>query len=174
MATSALKSVTLTNLSLSPPKKATTGEGSAGYLRSVNEYLTPLDGDAAGSTYKYVRIPTNAKVKHVKFEAGAMTAGTVGIGLYYSDAADGTQPSLAGTAVNASFFASLVSLATAFGITDVTNESGSYPANLRNKPIWEAAGLASDPGGFFDVVATVVTTAITTGALTGLEVQYVE
>ena len=174
MATSALKSTSLTNLALTPPTKATVGEGAAGPLRSVNDHVTAVDADAVGSTYKFVRIPSNAKVKHLFFEAGAMTAGKVNVGLYYSTDNDGTQPSLQGTAVDAAFFASDVDLASAVAITDIVNESGSYTADKRNEPIWQAAGLSSDPGGFFDVVATVHTTAITTGALMGVEAQYVE
>lgn len=174
MGTSALKSASLTSLALTPPFKSTTGEGSSGYLRSINDYVTTVSADAAGSTYKYVRVPTNAKVKHVFFEAGAMTAGKVNIGVYYSSDNDGTQPALQGTVAVADFFASDVDCASAVPVTDVTNESGTYTADKHNKPLWEALGLASDPGGFFDVVATVHTTAVTTGALTGVEVQYVE
>ena len=174
MATSALKSTSLTNLALTPPTKATTGQGAAGPIRSINDYITAVDADAVGSTYKFVRIPSTAVVKHVNFEAGAMTAGKVNIGLSYSSDNDGTQPSLQGAVISAAFFASDVDLASAVPVTDVTNESGSYTADKRNLPIWEAAGLSSDPGGFFDVVATVHTTAVTTGALMGLEVQYVD
>ena len=40
--------------------------------------------------------------------------------------------------------------------------------------LWEALGLASDPGGWFDIVATVVTTAVTTGTgIMTLEAEFV-
>ena len=47
--------------------------------------------------------------------------------------------------------------------TEVVNESTQYSMNERVLPLWQAAGLSADPGGLFDVVATVVTTDVTTG-----------
>jgi hypothetical protein len=35
--------------------------------------------------------------------------------------------------------------------------------NKRQKQLWDALGLTSDPGGFIDVVAVVHTTDVTTG-----------
>jgi hypothetical protein len=46
---------------------------------------------------------------------------------------------------------------------------GARPLAKRQQPIWQAAGLTVDPGGFFDVVAT-ATATVNTGARMGVEV----
>jgi hypothetical protein len=58
------------------------------------------------------------------------------------------------------FFATAIDCASAVAPTDVTNESGTYTIDKRNQPIWQAVGLTTDPGGYFDIVATVVTTTL--------------
>ena len=76
-------------------------------------------------------------------------------------------------ATGSQFFASAIAVASAVPITNVTNESGNYTLAKRNQSLWQALGLASDPGGFFDIVA-VVQTAVTTGlGRIGVRVQYV-
>lgn len=177
MGTSALKSTPITNLDSVPVVPNTTGEGGPGYLRSVDGFITTVAADAAGSTYRLVRLPSNAKVKSVFLESEAQAAGAVNMSVYYSDSAsDGTSPANQGLIVPTTgdqFFASDVSVASAVA-TDVTNESGNYPMSKRPLPLWSALGLASDPGGFFDIVAVVHTTAITTGAARlGTRVTYV-
>lgn len=173
MATEALKSTAITNLDSSPVSANDTGEGADGFLRLVGDYVTTTSGVTAGSTYQIVRIPTNAKVKEVITEGEAMTAGAFDVGLYYSSStSDGTQASVQGTAVDADFFATAVSFASAVTPTNITNESGTYTLNKRNQPIWQAAGLSSDPGGFFDLVFT-STATVTAGARMGASVRYV-
>jgi len=173
--TSNLKSASITNLDSIPTVANNTGEGAPAFLRVVDDYVTTLSGDNTTSTYKVVRIPSNAVVKSVKIENEAMSAGDVEVGLYYSDSTvDGTPVGVQGTVLNATFFATSVSLASAAGPTDVTNESGSYTLNLRSEPIWQAAGLTADPGGFLDIVLTVVTAGITTGARVGIRCDFAE
>lgn len=177
--TSTLKAPGITNLDATPPLANTTGEYGAGYLKTVDGFVIPLAADNAGSTYQLVRIPTNAKVKSISLESEAQGAGKVNISVYYSDGVnDGTSASNSGKIVPTTgdqFFASDVDLSSAYGPTNVTNESGNYPLNLRALPLWSALGLATDPGGFFDLVAVVHTTAITTGTgRLGLRCDYVE
>lgn len=159
MTTEALKSTPVTNLDTDPPVANTAGEGAPGRLLEVSGYVTVSASMAAGSTYQLCRIPSNCKVKSVIFESGAQGAGKFNLGLYYST---GPYNSTL-TAVSAAFFASDIDCASAVGATEVVNESGTYTVDKRNMPIWQAAGLTSDPGGFFDVVATVHTTDVTTG-----------
>ena len=59
--------------------------------------------------------------------------------------------------------ASDISCASAVASADVINESGNYTVDKRGKQLWDALGLTTDPGGFFDIVAVVHTTAVTTG-----------
>lgn len=165
MGTSHLKSTPITNLDSTPVVPNTTGEGAPGYVRSVQGYVTAVAADAAGSTYQLARIPSNAKFQEVWFENEAQGAGKVQLGLYYSDSAvDGTQVSLQGTVIDVKFFSDDIDLTSAILPTNkVFGTGGTNTLDKRNQPAWQAAGLTSDPGGFFDVVATVHTTAITTG-----------
>jgi hypothetical protein len=176
MATSHLKSTAITNLDAVPASRATSGEGAKGYMEEVTGYVTVLAADAAGTTYQLVRIPSNAKVKRVFLVSQAQGAGKVNVGLYYSTALnDGTPSDKASalTEVDADLFATDVDLASAVA-TDVTNESGTYTIDKWNQPIWQAAGLSADPGGFFDVSLTVHTTDVTTGTgKAGVSVTFV-
>jgi hypothetical protein len=179
MTTEALKSTPITNLDTVPVVANTTGEGGPGHLRSVNGYVTVSASMAAGSTYRLVRVPSAAKVKQVLFESEAQGAGAFNLSVYYSDSTvDGTQPVNQGVIVPTTgdqFFASDIDCSAAVVQQDKTNESGNYTLALRNKPLWSALGLTSDPGGFFDIVAVVHTTAVTTGTgKLGVCVNYVE
>lgn len=184
MGTSTLKSAAITNLDATPVVQQTTGEGGPGYIREAcGGFVTAVAADAAGSTYRLTRIPSNAKVKHVFLTSEAQGAGAVQIGVYYSDSTvDGTQPSLQGLVVpttGVNFFANDVSIAALVNSVDQvfqnTATAGANNPSLANQPLWQALGLTSDPGGYFDIVATVHTTAITTG--TGriqIAVQYID
>lgn len=165
MGTSALKSVPITNLDSTPVVPNTTGEGAPGYVRSAYGYVTAVAADAAGSTYRLVRVPSNAKVQSLQFQSEAQGAGKVQLGLYYSTSTvDGTQKSLQGTVIDVKFFSDDIDCASAVLPGEkVFFTGGSNTPDKRNQPLWQAAGLSSDPGGFFDVVATVHTTAVTTG-----------
>lgn len=180
--TSHLKSPAITNLDTIPPFTTSTGEGSQGYLREISGFVTTVSADAALSTYQLVRIPTNAKVKRLALAWGAAGAGKVQVGLYYSDSTvDGTAPANQGLVVptnGVAFFASDIDLTSASGYVDETVQNqatgGANTPALVNTPLWQAVGLTSDPGGFFDIVATVHTTAITTGALLGASCSFVD
>lgn len=177
MGTSALKSTPITNLDAIPVVPQTTGEGAPGYIRSVSGFVTAVAADAAGSTYRLCRVPSNAKMASVMFESEAQGAGKVQVGLYYSDSTvDGTQPSLQGTVIDAKFFSDDIDCTAAVLPKDIIfNTGGSNTLDKRNQPAWQAAGLTSDPGGYFDVVATVHTTAVTTGTgKLGVRASYVD
>lgn len=173
MAVSALKSVPVTNLDSIPVVPNTSGEGGPGNLRYAEGFVTALAADSIGSTYRLARVPSNAKIKSVWLESEAQAAGATNVGVYYSDSTlDGTASANQGLVVSASLFAAAVSLAAASS-ADVTNAGGTYTLDKRTQPLWQAAGLTADPGGFLDIVAT-LSTAITTGTgKTGVRVEYV-
>lgn len=165
-----VKSTSITNLDATPVVRNTEGEGGQGTLRHIGDYATTTANIV--QLVALARIPSTAKVKAVYLEAAAQTQGTFDVGLYYSTGAlDGTPAANAGTAVDLDFFATAVVCSSAVGRTDVTNESGTYTVAKRNQPIWQAAGLSVDPGGFFDVVFTSMNT-ITTGGLVAAEVLF--
>lgn len=175
--TSHLKSAPITNLDAIPAVQNTAGIGAPGELRQVDGFASSVSGDLAGSTYQLVRIPSNAKVKTVIWESAAMGAGKISLSVYYSDATqDGTAKANQGLVVpttGATFFASQIDCTSAIPQTNEVNQSGNYPIAYRQKELWDALALSADPGGYFDIVAVVDTTAITTGAAMYLKVDYV-
>jgi hypothetical protein len=177
MAVDHVKSTSITTLDTSPPAGVTAGKGAPANLRVVDDYVTLVAASSVGATYQVVRIPSTARVKTVTIESEAQTAGKVNVGLYYATDGEGGKPTslLAANAIDEDFFAVDVDLASAVVPTDITNESGSYTLDKRSQPAWQAVGLTSDPGGYFDVCLTVHTTAVTTGTgKTGLRVAYAE
>lgn len=150
------------------------GAGAKGYVDEVTGSLVPVAADFVDSTYRFVRVPTNAKIKRIRIASQAQGAGKVDVGVYYPTTGPTALPDLAANAISQAFFASDVDLASLVQPTDITNESGTYTIDKWNLPLWLALGLASDPGGYFDIVGTVHTTAITTGGgIAGLSVEFV-
>ena len=183
--TSKLKSAQITALDTYQPggDLQSAGYGASGRFVSISGTVTPLNADAANTTYQMVRVPTNASIKQVLLSSQAQAAGAVDIGVYYSDSKiDGTAAANQGVVVpttGKTFFASQISLASAVAQTDETFQNaatgGAYNQSLVNKRLWDALGLTSDPGGFFDIVLTVDTTAVTTGGgFVSLTVNYIE
>ena len=173
--TSNLKSTAITNLDATPAVISTTGEGAEGHLRENDAYLSTVSADLAASTYQLVRVRSNVKMKSLIFEAQAMSAGKVDLGLYYSDdTRDGTSLAHSGTVINASLFSGDIDCSSAVGPTEELTEANSFTPLMRQQPLWQAAGLASDPGGRFDIVATCHTTGITTGARLNVRATFVE
>jgi hypothetical protein len=112
------------------------------------------NGDSIASTYRLCRLPSNARMSDVRLFCTAITSGAANIGLYRT-AADG------GAVVDADFFIAAQSIATALSGTDVSGGNVLTPIN-REKRLWEALGLTSDPVIYYDL--TVVLTAATTAA----------
>lgn len=149
-----LKSASITNDDAVPSVLNTAGQGAAAPMQTIDDYKTVPAALSITSRIRLVRLPTACKVKSVVFESEAQGAGKFDLGLYYAPD---------GAVVDADFFASAIDTASLVLPTEVVNESAQYSLNERVLPLWQAAGLSSDPGGFFDVTATVVTTDVTTG-----------
>jgi hypothetical protein len=110
------------------------------------------------STIRFCQVPSNAKIKSVVIQSQAQDARLPWTsGLLPRWTARPAKPTLAANAIDQDFFASAVSLNSAVQPTGITNESGTYTADLQDQPIWKAVGIATDPGGEFDIVATVTT-----------------
>ena len=155
MATDHVLAAGLTGLNASPMIQHWTGKAASGYLKQLEGFATVIASSATDSTYRLVRVPTNAKVKHLFLEAEANGASTAwNIGLWYSnDPKDGTPPALLGTVLDADFFDTALANTNAIQSVDlVATDSPGYNISEREKPLWEAAGLTTDPGGFFDIV----------------------
>lgn len=178
MAVDHVKSTPVTNLDAIPAVQNSAGEGGPGYTQTVIGSAVAVASSSADSTYQLVRIPSNAKVSQVRFESGAQGAGAFDIGVYYAtNGRSGPSKAtslLAADAIDQDFFATVIDCASAVAITDITNESGTNTLVKRVQPLWEALGLSTDPMCMFDIVATVKTTAVTTGTgRLGVSVDFV-
>jgi hypothetical protein len=165
MAVDHVKSTTITNLDSSPVVPNTAGEGAGAPLKSVTGIAIGVASSSIDATYQMVRVPSNAKVKGLNFQTQTQAAGVTDIGLYYATDGAGGKPTslLVAAAISRQFFASAISLTTTTRQDVLGNPIGSaFTPDKRNQPLWQAAGLSSDPGGFFDIVLS-LTTAITTG-----------
>ena len=174
MAVEHVFSTPITNETSVPAVANSTGQGAAGELREVSATATFLASSSQNSTYRYVRVPTNAKVKSVKFASEAQAAGTVDIGVYYPTIGKTAKADLAANAIEQNYFADAIAVTSASALTEMLGDAGSgwNPSEI-NTPLWQALGLSSDPGGFFDIVGT-IDTAVTTGTgRTCLSVRYV-
>lgn len=167
-------SASLVNDVATPLVPNATGVGAQGYVKEVSDWVNVVTASAADSTLRIVRVPTNAKVKQVILTSQAQGAGKFDIGVYYPTDGKTGVADLAANAIDQDFFATAVDCASAVQPTDITNESGTYTADKWNQPLWQAVGLSVDPGGEFDIVATVKTTDVTTGTgILGLSVRFV-
>lgn len=179
MAADTLKSLSITNLDSTIIVPNPTGNGAAGPLRNVSDFVTPTVGGLAStaSTYKMVRLPTNAKLKALKLNADAALDSSTGlvlnVGAYYSDATnDGTAAANQGVLISANCFAAAKVFQATFTDVDVL---GAFGAAKRQQPLWQGLGLASDPGGFIDVVVAVSVIATTpVSAALSAQANYVE
>lgn len=182
MTADALKSTSITNLDATPVVQNTAGQGAPGALKMVDDYVTPTAAGLADttSTYKMVRVPTTIKLKELRlFCTTAIDSGspslTVDVGLYYSDSTtDGTPAALQGTAVasfdNGFADAAPFGYSTNMDINVLTN----FSPDKREKQLWDAAGLTTDPGGYFDIVVSVEAAANTAASHpVGLSAKYV-
>ncbi len=133
-------------------------------VESAVAQVALANGDSIGSVLRFVRIPSNARIVDVRLFNTAVTAGAGDVGLYQI-ASNG------GAVVDADFFSAAASIATASAGTSVGFGNVLTPAN-RDKRLWEALGLASDPGRDYDVAIT-LTAATTAAGTAGVDVTYV-
>lgn len=135
-----------------------------GSVESAVDIVPLANGDSIASVLRIVRLPSNARIVDVRLFNTAITAGAADVGLYQV-ASNG------GAVVDADFFSAAQSIATASAGTSVGFGNILAPAN-RNKRLWEALGLAVDPGRDYDVALT-LTAATTAAGTAGLDVTYV-
>lgn len=176
MAVDHVKSTFITNLDASPAVMNTAGEGASGLTKTIEGSAVGVAASSIDATYQFVRVPSNCKVKKVWMESAAQAVGTIDIGVYFATDGQGGKPLalLAAAAISRTLFAAAYSVAAASQPTEITNQSGNYTIDKRTQPLWQAAGLTADPGGFFDIVGTLATAITTGGGRMGLTVQYID
>lgn len=171
-----LKSTLISNRDATP-KVLTDSNISGGEVRSSQGFVTTALADNAGSTYRLCQVPSNARVEAVKYQCAALgTSCTMNVGVYYPTyipQGAGVAASNASAAISTTFFASAINSASAVGLTDITNQSGTNTIALQEQPLWQAVGLSADPMMPLDIVAN-VQVAVVNAALVGVKVSYVE
>ena len=139
--------------------------------RSALGYVANAADDDATSIHRIARVPWDACVRGIKLTTGdASTAGAINVGVYYPV---GHPNSAAGAVVDADLFASAFALTNGpYQRAEITDQT-QYSLTERLQPLWQAAGLTSNPGGYADIAATISTTY--NGAAVGqlYEVDYV-
>lgn len=175
--TSAVKSNVITNWDASPIVRPGAGSGGFSVLQRAQATITPAASQATSVLSRLVRIPSNAVVTRVAIilDAAATTL-TGNVGLWYSDANDGTNVTNIGnlTAISSAFFAYQLAMATFADVpgTDPANVIGlsapveitfkasgqaltdaNYVPSQSNNPIWQAVAnllaLQTTPVGAF-------------------------
>lgn len=139
----------------------------AGIVKECVGTLEAVNGDSIGSTFRLARVPSNARISRVLLSCDAITTCAADVGVYDIASVN------SGAAVDADFFASAQSLASALANQDVTHESGVFGVEDVEQPLWQALGLTADPGKLYDIVATLTAAAGSAGTVS-LKVVYVD
>lgn len=130
-------------------------------IRENAETVTTNDDDSIGSVYRFVRIPSRARVSEILIATdGEGTGGAGDVGLYHANG---------GVAVDADLFAAALAMATANNALSAT--PALDPADF-TKPLWEVLGLSEDPGVEYDVAIT-FTSAVNAVRELSMRVRYV-
>jgi hypothetical protein len=163
MAVVALKSTAVTNANATPRVQNSVGLEGGSLVRAVNGFATLANGDSIGSTYRFGKIRSDDFVDRVRMiSADVGTTGAGDLGLY-----DLLTNSNGGTVVDVDFFGSAIVLSGGAIDSDVTFESAAAGGLYTNaeKRVWEALGLATDPGKEYDVAMTLTTATDATGTV---------
>lgn len=157
MAVEHIKSASITN-SDATPAVINTAQLNGAAVRFHRGHAAVGSAASIGSTYRLARVKSNDIVAMLLLACTAITSAAGDIGIYKT-AEDG------GAVVDADFFASAQSLATALTHTDVTFESGEQTIAEAQKPLWEALGLSADPQIEYDIAITLTAAATAAGTV---------
>lgn len=147
-----------------------------GSLRSSVGSVLVGAADSATSFYPLCPVPSTAIIRDILATAVAgMTTFAVNIGVFLNTKASGGvalgTPAFTGSGT---YFASAFSMATAQARVSVVNQSGTNVLTKKEQPLWQAIGMAADPGGTLDIGMICSTANTGAAGLAGLEVTYVD
>lgn len=141
------------------PTTLTNNQIVCGRVLSAVGTLEVAAADDDTSTFRFVRVHSSWLILSIRVYCDALTSGTsYDCGLYQT-AANG------GAVVDVDAFASAVSLASAITTGTEIRFEASDIASIE-KPVWEIAGLTSDPNRWYDVVLTANTIGSAAGTIT--------
>lgn len=176
MATVNLKSTLLTNRDATP-KVLTDAYLSGGILEEVQGSVKTNNNDNAGSQYRLLQVPSNARLSSLIWQSDALGSGCiVDVAVWYPTSlplgggnflASGSSAAL----ISSSIFATGLTAPAANALTDITNQSLNYLIPLQETPLWNVLGLAADPEVSFDIGFTVRVATASAGYV-GLKARY--
>jgi len=142
-----------------------------GTVRCAMGTVAIANGDSIASILRFARVPSTCRVGRINLKiTGTITSAAGDIGVYR----ESTSTTSAGAVVDVDLFGSAQALSTALPAwTDVTNESASITALVAEMPLWQAAGMTSDPGGYLEIAITLTAAAGAAGTV-AMEVVYVD
>lgn len=158
------KATAVTNADATPTQTFSSTKIAGGRVKESIGYIAVTNGDSIASTLRIARLHSSWRVSQVLVWCTAITSAAADFGLY--DIAS----TASGAVVDADFFASAQSLAAVLNGADVTHEAGGTGAHFGDlskaeQPLWQVLGLTSDPGKYYDLVATLTAAATADGAL---------
>lgn len=164
MATETLYSTAATN-ARAVPRVPNSSFTESGILRTSRGSVTVTSGMTSGSIYHLVSVPADARIVSVKFNNPAGSASSAfDVGVYRT-------PGDGGAVVDADLFASALACTSANVDLDITGESTVNTNAKREQPLWQAAGLSTNPGGLLSIAATNTATNAATFSI-GIEVLW--
>lgn len=138
-------------------------------IKSSFGKVAAANGDPLGTILRHASVPSNMIVRDIKLSCEAMGAGaTINVGAYYTE--DHPQ---SGAVIDADFFATAVDISAALKKVSILNESGTNTLDKQEMPLYQALGLAADPGCKIDICSTVVGPIAANGNI-ALEVESAE
>jgi len=130
-----------------------------GFLRESVGTVEVAAGDDNDSVFRFVRVPSNARISTVEIACDAITGGTdYDVGVYDTAAAGGA-------VVSVNLFGDAIDLSSALAFTDVTYETTATNKSKVDQELWQLLGLTSDPAKFYDICATGVTVGSGAGTI---------
>ena len=130
-----------------------------GFLRESVATLEVAAGDDDNSVYRFVRVPSNARISSVEYANDAITGGTdYNVGVFDTAANDGA-------AVSENLFADALDLSSAHAFTDCTYETTATNIAKVDQELWQLLGLTSDPGKEYDICAKGITVGTAAGTI---------
>ena len=130
-----------------------------GFLRESVGTVEVAAGDDDTSVFRFVRVPSNARISTVEIACDAITGGTdYDVGVYDTAAAGGA-------VVSVNLFGDAIDLSSALAFTDVTYETTPTNKSKVDQELWQLLGLTSDPAKFYDICATGVTVGSGAGTI---------
>lgn len=142
-----------------------------GIYREMVDVCAMGAADSAGSTYRFFRIPSNARIGDIEVMNDANTSGTsYKCGIYTINGGAVAYTNADVIFFSAQTMASARNVWTSLYFPSILAGGGAV-ANT-TKRIWELAGLSADPNLTYDVVVTAVTAGSAGGNLS-LKLAYI-